>query len=116
MFSLFVGLLGVSTLVAEPDTTILLPKGHKAFALKFDPNRGAFVQPGQRADVLHRVRDGDKVKSKIVVSNVLVLAVDANGRGNTSATLAVTADDAKILLEAEKNGELRILIRAPAGK
>ncbi len=57
-----------------------LPSGMRAIALKVNAESlaGGFVLPGYRVDVVSTMRNGNESVSKIILQNMLVLAVDTN--------------------------------------
>lgn len=101
-----------------------LPPGMRAIALKVNAESlaGGFVLPGYRVDVVSTSRGnpGDSM-SKIILQNMLVLAVDtiANRDGQTNSilgstvTLAASPEEAQRLSLAAALGELRLTLRTP---
>lgn len=101
-----------------------LPPGMRAIALKVNAESlaGGFVLPGYRVDVLSTMRGGtNESMSKIILQNMLVLAVDmvANRDNQTTSmlgstvTLAATPEEAQRLSLAGALGELRLTLRTP---
>lgn len=101
-----------------------LPPGMRAIALKVNAESlaGGFVLPGYRVDVLSTTRGGgNESTSKIILQNMLVLAVDtiANRDNQTTSllgstvTLAATPEEAQRLSLAAAMGELRLTLRTP---
>jgi pilus assembly protein CpaB len=101
-----------------------LPSGMRAIALKVNAESlaGGFVLPGYRVDVVCTTRgNAAESGSKIILQNMLVLAVDTNANrdpnsttilGNT-VTLAATPEEAQRLSLAQAMGELRLTLRTP---
>src|SRR5579884_1014593 len=101
-----------------------LPPGMRAIALKVNAESlaGGFVLPGYRVDVVSTTRgNANDSVSKIILQNMLVLAVDtiANRDGQTNSilgstvTLAATPEEAQRLSLAAALGELRLTLRTP---
>jgi pilus assembly protein CpaB len=101
-----------------------LPPGMRAIALKVNAESlaGGFVLPGYRVDVVSTLRNGTNESiSKIILQNMLVLAVDmvANRDNQTTSmlgstvTLAATPEEAQRLSLAAALGELRLTLRTP---
>jgi pilus assembly protein CpaB len=101
-----------------------LPAGMRAIALKVNAESlaGGFVLPGYRVDVVSTTRgNANESVSKIILQNMLVLAVDtiANRDNQTTSllgstvTLAATPEEAQRLSLASALGELRLTLRAP---
>ncbi len=101
-----------------------LPPGMRAIALKVNAESlaGGFVLPGYRVDVVSTTRGNPhESSSKIILQNMLVLAVDtiANRDGQTNSilgstvTLAATPEEAQRLSLAAALGELRLTLRTP---
>ena len=101
-----------------------LPAGMRAIALKVNAESlaGGFVLPGYRVDVVSTTRGGgSESTAKIILQNMLVLAVDtiANRDNQTTSmlgstvTLAATPEEAQRLSLAAAMGELRLTLRTP---
>jgi len=100
-----------------------LPPGMRAIALKVNAESlaGGFVLPGYRVDVVSTTRGGSESTSKIILQNMLVLAVDtiANRDNQTTSmlgstvTLAATPEEAQRLSLAAAMGDLRLTLRTP---
>lgn len=101
-----------------------LPPGMRAIALKVNAESlaGGFVLPGYRVDVVSTTRgSGNESVSKIILQNMLVLAVDmiANRDNQTTSmlgstvTLAATPEEATRLSLGAALGELRLMLRTP---
>ncbi len=101
-----------------------LPPGMRAIALKVNAESlaGGFVLPGYRVDVVSTTRGNPhESSSKIILQNMLVLAVDtiANRDNQTNSilgstvTLAATPEEAQRLSLAAALGELRLTLRTP---
>lgn len=107
----------------RPDRQLsaLVPTGMRA--MRLEPTLGAFdslLRPGDSVDVL-LVRDPER-RAVTVLERVLVLAVgdetdatpDSRRRSRASrVTLAVRADQSRLLAEAERSGPLRLVLRHP---
>jgi pilus assembly protein CpaB len=119
------GLLVAAMICAAADTPgLTLPAGHRAFAFKAqaDDVASGFILPGSRVDIVHVVRPKpDEARAKMLLENVLVVAVDQVGArpGEKSPpptlTVAVKPEQALKLAEAVKTGDLRVLLR-PVGE
>lgn len=101
-----------------------LPPGMRAIALKVNAESlaGGFVLPGYRIDVVSTTRgNSNESMSKIILQNMLVLAVDTISNRDTqttsllgsTVTLAATPEEAQRLSLASALGELRLTLRAP---
>jgi pilus assembly protein CpaB len=100
-----------------------LPPGMRAVAIKVnaESSTAGFVVPHSRVDVIATVRRGDsESESKIILQNMLVLAVDQKHNkeldgGPTilgqTVTLAATPEEAQQLALAGAVGELRLILR-----
>lgn len=103
----------------------VMPKDSFAYSLRVNPAAGpgaGFIVPGGRVDVLLVEKGVDaRAKARVLVSNLLVIAVDTVSRPSegpanaavSTITLAVTRDQALTLAESDKLGELRPILRAP---
>ena len=98
----------------------LLP-GQRAIAIKVTPESlvGGFVLPGTRVDVVYTTRGGIESSSRIILQNMLVMAVDTQDQradgiksmlGQT-VTLAATPEESTRLSLAASGGELRLLLK-----
>jgi pilus assembly protein CpaB len=106
---------------------IPLPAGTFMYAIRMDVVRAAagFVMPGAHVDILALQRhpsDASKVRSRLILKDMLVVAVDINDRRPegggpaiptiNSVSLAVSPSQGKLLHTAESTGgELRLLLR-----
>jgi pilus assembly protein CpaB len=101
-----------------------LPSGMRAIALKVNAESlaGGFVLPGFRVDVVSTLRGGaNESVAKIILQNMLVLAVDTNAARDpnsssmlgSTVTLAATPEEAMRLSLAAAMGELRLTLRTP---
>jgi pilus assembly protein CpaB len=101
-----------------------MPPGTRAIAVKVtaESQVAGFIMPGSHVDIVSTLRGGptDAV-SKIIMQNMLVLAVDSNPQrdpnqpsmlGNT-VTLAAKPEEATRLALASAVGELRLILRRP---
>lgn len=103
-----------------------IPKGYRAITLQYNPVMGVagFVQPGDYVDVVgtydtNSSPDNNNI-SKIILQNVLVLAVGANTgidleQKNTTeiqtVTLAVLPRDAEKITYTEQFASIKLLLR-----
>ncbi len=96
----------------------VLPPGMRAVALRLgnDDAGVGFILPGSRVDLL----SAKGTKEKIVLENVLVLAVDVQKVGDEklaekrmTITVAATPGDAVKLVEAVNKGTVRAVLRRP---
>jgi pilus assembly protein CpaB len=101
-----------------------LPPGMRAIALKVNAESlaGGFVLPGYRVDVVSTTRgNANESVSKIILQNMLVLAVDMVAQRDhqttamlgSTVTLAATPEEAQRLSLASALGELRLTLRSP---
>jgi pilus assembly protein CpaB len=101
-----------------------LPPGMRAIALKVNAESlaGGFVLPGYRVDVVSTTRgNANDSVSKIILQNMLVLAVDMVAQRDhqttamlgSTVTLAATPEEAQRLSLASALGELRLTLRSP---
>jgi pilus assembly protein CpaB len=99
-----------------------LPAGMRAVSIKVNPETivGGFVQPKSHVDVVVVMRRGDDNSvAKIILQNMLVLAVDVNdkqeeGKRNylgTTVTIAAKPEEAAELALAVSMGEIRLTLR-----
>lgn len=108
---------------------IPLPQGTYMYAVRLDAVRASagFIMPGSKVEVLALQKhptDGSRVRSRLILSDMLVVAVDINDRRPegggaaiptiSSVSLAVTAEQGKLLHNCESTGgEIRLLLRGP---
>jgi pilus assembly protein CpaB len=95
--------------------------GMRAVALKVnaDTGVGGFVLPHNRVDIVSVSRRGDEVLSRIILQNILVLAVDQNSQRpedklatvSSTVTVEVTPAQAEKLALATEFGTLRLILR-----
>lgn len=103
-----------------------VPEGYRAVTLKYDPVMGVgnFIQPGDYVDVIgtydEKVSPTEEDVSKIVLQNVLVLAVGSNtgidleqksATDIQTITLAVTPKDAEKLVFTDEKASVRLMLR-----
>jgi pilus assembly protein CpaB len=100
-----------------------MQKGKRAFALKVDAASqvGGFVLPHSRVDIVSIVRRNEnETYSKIILQDILVLAVDTSSTrpddkqaviANT-VTVQVTPQQAEVLSLAQELGSLKLILRA----
>jgi len=105
------------------DSGVKLPEGSSKYSVKMDGVKAVagFVNPGDKVDViLTESQANGKAKSGVILSDMLVLAVDTRNRRTesgeavqqvSSVSLAVTPDQALYLSSAEKRGEVKLLLR-----
>jgi pilus assembly protein CpaB len=104
----------------------ILPSGMRAVSTSISPETGAggFILPNDRVDVILSKRDkaSDLVQSRVVLSNLRVLAIDQAPKekdgsstliGRT-ATLEATAEQAETLARAHLSGTLSLALRSLA--
>ncbi len=99
-----------------------LKPGQRAVSVKVnaESSTAGFVVPGYRVDVMYTTRGNDP-HAKIVLQNMLVLAVDAQLQRNPdqphivgqTVTLAASGEEAQRLSLAASQGELRLLPKTP---
>jgi pilus assembly protein CpaB len=100
--------------------TSLIPPGMRAITVAVNVVSGVagFILPNTRVDVLTTVSNSNQPKTKIILQNVLVLAVDQTYRKNDddhvsvkSVTLLVTPEEAEKLTLASTEGKLHLVLR-----
>jgi pilus assembly protein CpaB len=101
----------------------VMTKGKRAFAIKVDAasSVGGFVLPHSRVDIVSVVqRNENETYSKIILQDILVLAVD-QGKDRpddkqaviaNTVTVQVTPQQAEVLTLAQRLGTLNLLLRA----
>ncbi|HEV3447525.1 MAG TPA: Flp pilus assembly protein CpaB, partial [Gemmataceae bacterium] len=101
----------------------VMQKGKRAFAIKVDAasSVGGFVLPHSRVDIVSVVqRNDNETYSKIILQDILVLAVD-QGKDRpddkqaviaNTVTVQVTPQQAEVLTLAQRLGTLNLLLRA----
>ncbi|HEV3084833.1 MAG TPA: Flp pilus assembly protein CpaB [Gemmataceae bacterium] len=101
----------------------VMTKGKRAFAIKVDAasSVGGFVLPHSRVDIVSVVqRNENETYSKIILQDILVLAVD-QGKDRpddkqaviaNTVTVQVTPQQAEVLTLAQRLGTLSLLLRA----
>ena len=104
----------------------ILPSGMRAVSTPISPETGAggFILPNDRVDVILSQRDKgtDLVRSRVVLNNVRVLAIDQapKEKDGTSAligrtaTLEANSEQAEILARAHLSGTLSLALRSLA--
>jgi pilus assembly protein CpaB len=101
----------------------LMAKGMRAFGVKVnqETTAGGFVLPNSRVDVVWVKRGGDNdSQSKIILQNVLVLAVDTmpvrpedkQAVVASTVTLALRPEQVELLSLASEQGSLRLVLRS----
>src|SRR6266508_1607215 len=106
-----------------PGLELKIPPGQRAMAVRINDVAGisGLIQPNSRVDVLvtlNEAKTGRQV-AKLFMENMRVLSVgteiqrDAQGRPNTAttATLAVTPDEAERLAVAMNTGSIQLVLR-----
>jgi pilus assembly protein CpaB len=118
----------LSTMVAPPGVnaglSYVLPKDMRAMTIPVNEvvDVAGFVFPGDRVDIIGTVSVRDNNLSKIFLQNVMVLAVaqkvdqrpGEEPKVTSSATVAVTPDQAETLAQIDNTGKLRLALR-PTG-
>ncbi|MCL6553140.1 MAG: Flp pilus assembly protein CpaB [Firmicutes bacterium] len=99
----------------------VLPRDKRAMTIAVNEVVGVagFVFPGDHVDVVATVSQGDLNLTKIVLQDVEVLAIaqrveqkpGEEPKVSTSATLAVTPDQAEVLAQVDNNGRVRLALR-----
>ena len=99
----------------------LMRKGMRAVGIKVnvDDIAGGFVLPQTRVDIVSVLRQGDQQYSKIILQNVLVLAVDTLSQRpddrqaivSNTVTVEVTPAEAEKLSLATELGRIRLILR-----
>jgi pilus assembly protein CpaB len=102
----------------------VLPKDKRALTIPVNEvvDVAGFVVPGDRVDVIGTVSVKDENLSKIFLQDIPVLAIaqtveqkpGEQPHVTTSATLALTPDQAEILTQVDNNGKVRLALR-PSG-
>ncbi len=103
----------------------IIEEGRRATTIAVDSVSGlsGLLMPGDRVDVWSTVKTDDGVFTRMVVQNILVLAVneklyDGESRETVkevpqTVTLAVTPTEARSLILAAEAGSVRLALRAP---
>jgi pilus assembly protein CpaB len=106
-----------------PGLELKIPPGQRAMAVRINDVAGisGLIQPNSRVDVLVTIADVNSGKqvAKLFMENMRVLSVgteiqrDAAGRPNnsTTATLAVTPEEAERLAIAMNTGSIQLVLR-----
>jgi pilus assembly protein CpaB len=98
-----------------------IPPGMRAMTItvRSETVVGGFVLPHSRVDVVHTTRTDTGPLARVILQDVLVLAVDQihvrdgdkNAISSSTCTLQVKPDDAERLSLASSMGELRLILR-----
>ena len=97
-----------------------LGEGRRAFTIQINAVSGVagFVSPGDRVDIMLTRGSGETLESVVILSGVLIIAVDqkTNSRSNATyvgrtATLDVTVTEAQKLSLAQRVGKLSLSLR-----
>jgi pilus assembly protein CpaB len=105
-----------------------LPPGYRAVAIEIEDNTaaGGFIQPNDRVDVIMTQQSNEngqeQVRSNIVLQDIRVLALGEKTETQTSgeaperieanvAVLELNAEDARILAQAERLGDVSLALR-----
>ena len=123
--------LGAEQFVTEDDLdsrekdglSAKIQKGMRAYSIKtnVDSVAGGFILPNNRVDIVSVVRRSDaETSSKIILQNILILAVDANSvkpedKQNivaSTVTVEVTPQQSEKLALASEQGSLRMILRS----
>lgn len=100
----------------------LLPADMRAVTVRVNDVIGVagFALPGNRVDVIHARKFGNQVKTKIILQDLKVLAVDQSAQPDQkkptvvrAVTLEVTPRQAETLVKATQDGEIRLALRNP---
>lgn len=107
----------------------MLQDGMRAYAIRIDQaggmSAGGFILPDDRVDVVHTTsstgsQSSAKVRSSIILENIRVLAVGSSLSDEAAekprvvgetATLEVSPEQALVLAEAAKTGDLSLVLR-----
>ncbi len=112
----------------------VLTPGMRAVSINIDPQgqntAGGFILPNDHVDIIRTYRDEDAAKagvadafvSETILSNIRVLAIGQNvqEKNNQSvvvgstATLEMTQRQAEIVILAQRNGQLSLVLRSMA--
>ncbi len=84
---------------------LLIPEGHRAYALRVQKQQVESVSPGARVDVIH----AEGKNAAVLAKSVLVLAVDQIEGMDPTVTVAVRPEDAIRLAKAK--GKLSVRLR-----
>jgi pilus assembly protein CpaB len=116
----------LSTSNESQQMVLPIPPGKRAIAVAVDEVVGVagFIQPSSRVDVIASWERDEKAVSKVVLQNILVLAVAQNSqlaenpkaKLSTSVTLAVTLAEAEKLILVNERGRIRLAMRTPQEK
>lgn len=116
---------GFQEITANPLSASLAP-GMRAIAVRvtIEGTAGGFVLPNDRVDVIHTLtpRGSSLAESRIIASNVRVIALDqttsrtedANILVSRTATLELSREQVEAVAAAEQTGTLSLALRAAA--
>jgi pilus assembly protein CpaB len=100
-----------------------LASGKRAVAVRVsaETSAGGFILPNDRVDVIHTSRDDAGGRSRTILSNIRVLAIDQTATDGTdsvavgkTATLELEPVQAEVISGAEASGSLSLALRATA--
>lgn len=110
------------------DLSSLVQPGMRAVTVRATSEEGTFalIRPGDRADVIATMPEGDQRESIVLLQNVLVLAVglDTGAGADPTAkrpdmdrsdqiTMSLHVPEAQLLALAEEKGHLSVALRSP---
>lgn len=104
----------------DAGVTSRLEKGMRAFAIRVDVASGVsgWLRPGDRVDVYWTGSNGNETVTKLILSNLKLIAVDqsadgSRNRATVARTVTVAADSRTIaaLVQAQSTGKLLLSLR-----
>ncbi|MEO0819962.1 MAG: Flp pilus assembly protein CpaB [Pseudomonadota bacterium] len=110
----------VSGFGEDSTMSIMLGENKRAFSLPIDAVSGVagFITPGDRVDIILTEGSGGDLVSRVILQNVLVIAVDQTSRKDSvsarigrTATVEVNARQASKLALAQQLGRLSLTLR-----
>lgn len=95
--------------------TLGIPVGYQAASVALEPQRSVAgaVRQGDHVEVFGTFAKGNRDVTMVVIPDALVLATPAAGQTGSSVTLAVTPEDASLLIYAQEQGRVWLTLLPP---
>jgi Flp pilus assembly protein CpaB len=97
--------------------TLGIPSGYQAASVTLEAQRSVAgaLQQGDHVEVFGTFTNKDAETTRVVIPDALVLAVpdDASGNPGANVTLAVTPDDASLLIYSQEQGSVWLTLLPP---
>jgi pilus assembly protein CpaB len=99
------------------DLSSSIQDGRRAYSMQGQPTFDGLLRPGDRVDLMFFQAEGGK--TRILLQDVLVLAIGGNidgnkgVRGGGGVVLSVDIREAQIIATAERSGNIRLILRNP---